>query len=81
MAIKYKTQTGYSFINIKARQIRDVALKPKLTGMHCKKCATDSVFTFHQHQGYAGSGSVDWNLDACCEDFRQAIYQKLGVNS
>jgi hypothetical protein len=80
MAIKYNTRTGNSFFNMKAAQIRDLALKPQLKGIRCGKCGGDSEFTFEQHQAYAGSGSVDWHLNACCYDFEQKVYKILSVN-
>lgn len=79
MAIKYKTQTGYSHINDKARTIRDYVLKPNLAGMRCTNCGGDSEVTFEQHQGFANSNSVDWVFHACCEPFEAKVYQKLGV--
>lgn len=80
MAIKYKTQTGYSHINSKAIILRDMVLKPKLSGLRCKYCGGNSEFTFEQHKAYAGSGSVDWVFHACCRPFEQQVYQILGVN-
>ncbi len=80
MAIKYNTTTGAAHINRKAIILRDMVLKPRLSGMNCKKCGVDSVINFEQHKGFPGSGSVDWVLDACCYEFEQRIYEKLGVN-
>ena len=80
MAINYNTKTGNSLFNLKAAQQRDYSLKPQLKGIRCGKCGVDSEFTFGQHQGYAGSGSVDWDFHACCFDFEQKVYKILGVN-
>jgi hypothetical protein len=80
MAIKYNTSTGALHINKKAIILRDMVLKPKLSRMNCKKCGIDSEINFQQHQGYAGSGSVDWVLVACCHEFEQRVYEKLEVN-
>lgn len=81
MAIKYNTKVGAEHLNLKARYLRDYVLKPKLSGMKCKNCGGDSEFTFHQHQGYVGSGSVDWEFNTCCPFFEKEVYAKLGVNS
>jgi hypothetical protein len=80
MAIKYNTKTGDKLFNMKAAQQRDYSLKPKLTGIRCGKCGGDSEFTFAQHQGYAGSASIDWDFHAYCFDFEQKVYKILGVN-
>ena len=80
MAIKYDTNTGYSHLNTKARTLRDMVLKPQLSGMKCTVCKSDSIIYFKQHQSYPGSGSVDWFINACCSDFEKKVYQKLGIN-
>lgn len=80
MAIKYNTKVGAEHLNFKARNLRDYVLKPQLSGMKCKYCGGDSEFTFRQHDSYAGSGSVDWDFHACCENFKRDVYLKLGVN-
>lgn len=80
MAIKYDTNTGQAHLNVKARAVRDMVLKPTLSGMKCSVCVSDSLVYFKQHQSYAGSGSVDWFVNACCPDFEKKIYEKLGVN-
>lgn len=80
MAIKYNTRTGSSFFNSKAAALRDYVLKPALKGIRCTNCNGDSEFTFHQHQGYPGSGSVDWEFNPCCSSFERKVYTKLGVN-
>lgn len=79
MAIKYNTKTGDKLLNIKAAQLRDLTLKPRLIGMACSKCDEDSEFTFEQHKAYPGSGSIDWDFHACCYDFEQKVYKKLGI--
>lgn len=80
MAIKYNTVTGDSVMNKKAREKRDLVLKPILKGLKCPYCGGDSEFTFQQHQGYAHSSSVDWVFHACCIDFEKLVYDKLGIN-
>lgn len=80
MAIKYNTRTGEKTMNAKAAQLRDYVLKPKLKGIRCTSCGGNSEFTFQQHQGYVGSGSVDWKFHPCCPDFKAKVFEKLGVN-
>lgn len=80
MAINYKTQTGDLHFNLKAKSLKENALEPELRRMSCNKCGRDSTISFHQHNAYSGSGSIDWQLEACCFEFEQRIYKKLGVN-
>lgn len=79
MAIKYNTRLGARHLNVKAAQLRDVALKPRLKGIRCTNCGGDSEFEFHQHNAYPGSGSVDWVFHSCCADFERKVKQKLGM--
>ena len=80
MAVKYRIEAGAKHLNSKAKNIKEIALEPLTKGMRCKTCKVDSYIKFYQHQAYAHSGSVDWRLDACCIEFEQQIYQRLGVN-
>ena len=81
MAITYKISVGPAHLKIKAKAQRDLALKPKLTGLKkCEFCGGDTVIFFKQHTGYSGSGSVDWDIEPCCSDFKQLVYDTLGVN-
>lgn len=76
--IKYNTRTGLgSAMDEKARNKRDVFYKPYLTGMKCKTCRVDTVISFIQHPGYAGSGSIDPVYDCCCPEFERAIRARL----
>ena len=79
MAIKIKIQTGALHLNVKAKGIRDNALKPKLKGMKCKYCSENTIISFQQNQAFPGSSSVDYVIDACCPEFDREIKNKLGI--
>ncbi|OZI08212.1 hypothetical protein BWI93_10105 [Siphonobacter sp. BAB-5385] len=75
--IKYVIEPGPEHVKAKARAKRDF-FKKVLSGMKCKPGHQDTVFTFSQHTGFLGSGSVDTHIDACCPEFRKLIDEKLG---
>ena len=80
MAIKYII-SGPVHLQNKAKAQRDSAFKPKLIGLKkCEFCGGDTTISFVQHTAYAGSGSVDSRIDACCQDFHELINEKLGKN-
>lgn len=78
--IKYNCRTGRGdALDYTARMKRDVIYKKALSGLRCKTCGpgNDTTIRFVQHKGYAGSGSVDPIIEACCPKFHQEIEDRL----
>ncbi len=76
MAIKYDTVTGASDTNRKAQDQRKTVYEPKLKGMRCAKCNQDTVIRFV----HTGSGYVNGEIEACCEEFEKKINDKIWPN-
>jgi hypothetical protein len=74
--IKYEIKTGDSVLNRKARDQRDVYLKPKLKGMHCRKCEKDTIIEFAE----SGTNYVKTLIHSCCPEFDKRIKDKLWPN-
>ena len=70
--IKYKTQVGSKHLNMEARELRD-SMKPLLSGMHCRKCKTDTEIIFVDD----GYGHLKPVINACCHDFELRIRKKI----
>lgn len=75
--IKYDTKTGVG-LDEKARQKKKF-YEAHLKGMRCGKCGIDTWIRFRQHQGYAGSSSIDMNIEACCPEFKAKIAKRLSI--
>ncbi len=74
--IKYEIKTGSSFLNEKARQQRDIGFKPKLKGMRCGKCSTDTTIRFVEDD----LSHVKAEYKSCCSEFEDRIKNKLWPN-
>lgn len=73
--IKYEIKTGDKVLNIQARNLRDVAFKPLLKGMNCRKCDMETIISFIE----SDFGGVRHQLSACCSGFEQRIKDKLNI--
>ena len=75
--IIYKVSLGYKHLNVEARQQRDYAYKPQLSGMYCGKCTgIDTIIDFYQMP--APYNIVTARIKACCSLFEQRIRLKIG---
>lgn len=72
--IKWKT-TGYGSFNEQAREFKDIG-KAHLRGMHCRKCGVDTTIGFIDD----GYGYLTYKIDACCQEFKRRIEDKIQPN-
>lgn len=75
--IKYKINLGSDHLNREARQQRDRAYSPQLSGMRCDSCrGVDTVIVFYQM--LAPFNIVNAKIQACCSTFEKRIRAKIG---
>jgi hypothetical protein len=75
--IKYVIKTGCKFLNTKARNIKELAFKNQLKGMHCKMCRENTIIEFTQSE----LSNVKTEINACCSRFEARIRMNLNKYS
>jgi hypothetical protein len=80
--IKYNTVLGLRHLNAEARMQKEM-MQSRLKGLRCSKCLANTIISFKENQTpiNSGLGVVKYIVpvaDACCNEFKTRIMEKLG---
>ncbi len=70
--IKFDIKLGSAHLNREAREQRD-EMKPRIKGMHCRKCNRDTLIDFVDD----GYGHPRYRVNACCPEFNARVIKNI----